>query len=573
MLSRLSTLSVLAIVSVAGSAAAQIPSRASTTTGPRPNAPLMLVATPYTTVADDSAAAVDAGIGLRERLRRNVGRDYNITTREKMNEQLGNSGYPADALLDQLSARTLASRGGASLLIFPTYQRVQGSHRLNARLTMIGATTGGAGHVVSMDLGSGESPRKLGERVADGMRQPLRAIAFARECYSNAANDQAKAIAAAERAIREVPNFAAAEYCWGEILRSRDSTSTEALAHYQNAVKSDPMSLEVYGKMGSIYHLRGDSANVISTYQTMLQVEPLDQVLRERAFQLFQIYGRPGAAEEVADAGIQRDPFNTDWYDLKSNACLMQEKYECAIDELERLWQVDSTRADSSFFSKITYATWNGSDTTRFVKWAVMGVERYPDHQEILDAATRAYALQGDADKAIDAVRRLVAINPYDLTPLLITANTLAEQGVPERVIDLVPTVKESGDEDAMNTIGQILVNAASSVAGQNLAKADSLSQAALDAGMTQEVFVTYANYFIGANMFDRVRTLSASVRQTRSCEEAREYQAVLTRAKPALEAASQSTNEQIRNFTASTIGPVNQELQAIPEMVAAFCN
>jgi tetratricopeptide (TPR) repeat protein len=573
MLSRLSTLSVLAIVSVAGSAAAQIPSRASTTTGPRPNAPLMLVATPYTTVADDSAAAVDAGIGLRERLRRNVGRDYNITTREKMNEQLGNSGYPADALLDQLSARTLASRGGASLLIFPTYQRVQGSHRLNARLTMIGATTGGAGHVVSMDLGSGESPRKLGERVADEMRQPLRAIAFARECYSNAANDQAKAIAAAERAIREVPNFAAAEYCWGEILRSRDSTSTEALAHYQNAVKSDPMSLEVYGKMGSIYHLRGDSANVISTYQTMLQVEPLDQVLRERAFQLFQIYGRPGAAEEVADAGIQRDPFNTDWYDLKSNACLMQEKYECAIDELERLWQVDSTRADSSFFSKITYATWNGSDTTRFVKWAVMGVERYPDHQEILDAATRAYALQGDADKAIDAVRRLVAINPYDLTPLLITANTLAEQGVPERVIDLVPTVKESGDEDAMNTIGQILVNAANSVAGQNLAKADSLSQAALDAGMTQEVLVTYANYFIGANMFDRVRTLSASVRQTRSCAEAREYQAVLTRAKPALEAASRSTNEQIRNFTASTIGPVNQELQAIPEMVAAFCN
>jgi hypothetical protein len=47
----------------------------------------------------------------------------------------------------------------------------------------------------------------------------------------------------------------------------------------------------------------------------------------------------------------------------------------------------------------------------------------------------------------------------------------------------------------------------------------------------------------------------------------------VLTRAKPALEAASRSTNEQIRNFTASTIGPVNQELQAIPEMVAAFCN
>ncbi len=570
MLSRMSALAVLAISTIAGSAAAQIPSRVSS--GPRPDAPLLLVATPFTTVAEDSSAAVEAGIGLRERLRRNVGRNYNITSREKMNEQLANSGYPADALLDQHSARTLASRGSASLLIYPTYQRSQGGHRLNARLTMIGATTGGAGHVVSMPLAD-DSPRKLGERVADEMRDPLRAMTYARECYNNAAGDQDKAIAAAQRAIKEVPNFGAAEYCWGEILRSRDSTSTEALAHYQNAVKSDPMSLDVYGKMGSIYHLRGDSANVISTYQTMLQVEPLDQVLRERAFQLFQIYGRPSAAEEVADAGIQRDPFNTDWYDLKSNACLMQEKYDCAIDELERLWQVDSTRADSSFFSKITYATWNGSDTTRFIAWAIKGVERYPNHQEILEAATRAYALQGDADNAIASVRKVLEINPYDLTPLLITANSLAEQGMPERVIEFIPLVKESADEEAMNTIGQILVNAASTVAGESPAKADTLSQAALDAGVTNPVLVAYANYFIGRNMFDRVRTLSASVRESRSCEEARDYLMVLNRAKPALEGAALSTNVQIQEFAAQTIGPVNQELGVVPDMISTFCN
>ncbi|HRP08117.1 MAG TPA: hypothetical protein PLL69_06470, partial [Gemmatimonadales bacterium] len=75
MLSRLSALTALTTVSIAGSSMAQIPSRASTT-GPRPNAPLLLVATPYTTFADDSAVAVEVGVGLRERLRRAVGRDY-----------------------------------------------------------------------------------------------------------------------------------------------------------------------------------------------------------------------------------------------------------------------------------------------------------------------------------------------------------------------------------------------------------------------------------------------------------------------------------------------------------------
>jgi hypothetical protein len=96
----------------------------------------------------------------------------------------------------------------------------------------------------------------------------------------------------------------------------------------------------------------------------------------------------------------------------------MQEKFSCAIDELERLWTVDSTRADSSFFSKITYAANGGNDTTRFVKWALKGVERYPDHQDILNAANRAYGMTGDADNAIASARKLMVINPYDPAPV-----------------------------------------------------------------------------------------------------------------------------------------------------------
>lgn len=571
MLSRLSTLSLVAIASITSAVPAQIVRR-STATGPRPGAPVLLIATPFTVVAEDSAAAVSAGIGLRERLRRNIGGDYNITSRETMNTQLANSGYPADAMLDQHSARTLATRGAASMLVFPTYQRTNPGHRLNARLTLIGATTGGAGHVVLLPLNEGERPEALGQRVAEAMRPAFRALTAARECYSNAAADQAKAIAAAEKAIKEVPDFGAAEFCWGEILRSRDSTSVAALAHYENAVKSDPMSLATYEKMGSIYHLRGDSVKVITTYQTMLQVDPLDQALRERSFQLFQIYGRPSAAEEVADAGIQRDPFNTDWYDLKSNACLMQEKYSCAIDELERLWTVDSTRADSSFFSKITYAANGGNDTTRFVKWALKGVERYPDHQDILNAANRAYGITGDAENAIASARKLMVINPYDPAPVNRTVVLLGNAGQADRIIEFLPVVKDAQDEDLSNNFAGVLVNAAGQVAATNLPKADTLSQAALDAAPTNPALLAYANYFIGLHMFEQLRTLNTSVRASRNCQEARDYLAVLQRAKPALEAAALSTDDRIKSFTTQALPPVNQELVAIPELISSFC-
>lgn len=570
MVSRLSVLTIVAVTTVAAVGAAQIPTQRQT--GPRPGAPMVLVATPYTVNVEDSSVAVRAGVGLRERIRRNSGRDYAIVSRDKMNEALETYGYPSDALLNTREAGTLAIRSGSRMLIYPLLTRNNtGGHRLTARFTAVGSSYG-AGHVVTVERSSGERPEAMGERAADDLRTAFRAMNTALECYNNAATDQNKAIAAAERATREIPNFGAAEFCWGEILRSRDSMSTQALTHYQNAVKSDPMALEAYARMGSIYHMRGDSSQVITTYQTMLEVDPLNQELRENAFKLFQIYGRPTAAEEVADAGIKRDPNNTDWYDLKSNACLMQEKYSCAIDELERLWTVDSTRADSSFFSKITYATLNGADTTRFIKWAQLGVERYPEHQEILDAASRAYVMSGDPERAIAISLKLFEKNPYDLNPILRTANALAESGEPMRVLELVEVVKSAEDEDGSNTLGQILVNSASQMANDSPAEADTLSQAALDVGTTNPLLISYANYFIGRNMFDQVRVLSQSVRQSRNCEDARAYLGVLERAKPALEAAGQSPNEAIRGFSAQTLGPVNQELGVVPDMITSFC-
>lgn len=577
MLSRLSTLSLVAATAFSGVTAAQIPNRVRDPNAPRPGALVMLVATPYTPVAEDSAAAVMSGVGLRERLRRLVGRDFNITTRETMNTQLGNSGYHPDAMLDQYSASTLASKGGASLLIFSTYQRANPGHRLNSRVRMVGATNGVAGHVISLPLAAGESPEKLGERVAAELRPALRALADARECYNSAASDQAKAIAAAQKAIAVVPNLGAAEYCWGEILRSRDSVSTEALAHFERAVQSDPMSLGTYEKMGSIYHLRGDSVKVISTYQTMLQVDPLDQELRERSFQLFQIYGRPSAAEEVADAGIQRDPFNTDWYDLKSNACLMQEKYSCAIDELERLWTVDSTRADSSFFSKITYAANHGNDTTRFVKWALKGVARYPDHQDILNAANRAYGITGDADNAIASARKLMVINPYDPAPVNRTVVLLGNAGQAERLLEFLPVVKDAQDEELSNNFGGVLVNEASKIGtGQtpDLVKAALLSQAAIDGGVTTPATLAYANYFVAANLMGQISPMSRAVRETsRTCEQVRAYKDLLDKAKPALDAAALAPNEAIKTYVTETALPgVGTELTFVAQLLPSVC-
>lgn len=567
---RLITLATLSLVTVGGVLPAQIPQRA---TSLNANAPRLLVATPYTPRAEDSLAAVEAGHGLRERLTRQVTRDYRVIARQQMNDALATYGYPADALLDYHAARTLAQGLSSPLMIFPRWLTIDGGrHRLSARLISTGTSRGAAGHVVSLDQAAGQKPEDVGERTADALRPLIRAYGDAVECYDNAATNRSKAVDAAQKAIRVVPNFGPAEYCLGALAQAADSTSQEALQHYTNAVQGDPFSIPAYAQMASIYFLRGDSAKVISTYQTMLEVDPLDQTLRENAYKIFQAFGRPGAAEEVADAGIARDPANTDWYDLKSNACLVQEKFSCAVQELERLFGVDSTRADTAFYSKITYAARLADDTTSYVKWAGKGVEKYPEHVGMLEEANRAYGWAGNAEGAIATAQRLLQLVPDNYEPVTRTVALLGTAGKAEEALVFLPLVRDSGDPDLKNTFGQVLVNAASQLAGTNLPKADTLSQAAIDAGMDNPQLLSFANYFIGANLFNTVREMSQSVRASRSCEEARTYQQVLQRARPALEGASQSTNEAIRNFTTQTLPAVTSELSAVEEMIGAFC-
>ncbi len=89
---------------------------------------------------------------------------------------------------------------------------------------------------------------------------------------------------------------------------------------------------------------------------------------------------------------------------------------------------------------------------------------------------------------------------------------------------------------------------------------------------MANEQLRVFANYFIAAHLAGEIQRLSQSVRQTKSCDDVHEYQAILQRAKPALEVASQSTNEQIKKFTDGFIGPVNTELGAMKQFEAAVC-
>ena len=87
--------------------------------------------------------------------------------------------------------------------------------------------------------------------------------------------------------------------------------------------------------------------------------DPPDAVEEKLRRTVEELVEEPAAAEEVADEGLQLDSANADLWELKSSACLFQnrpEKNRCAVEALERVYALDSVRVDSSFFTRLTFA-------------------------------------------------------------------------------------------------------------------------------------------------------------------------------------------------------------------------
>ncbi len=573
MLQRVSSVSLL-VMCLAGGMSAQIPQRARPLGAPAPNAPPLFVANPYTGVAADSLAAVTIGTGLRDRMTKSVvGRDWNVISREKMNEGLEAFGYPADAILTPTGARLFAQSSGIRYAIMPTLSKLpDGRFHLVARLIGTYNANDMAGFVAERDQEAGQDLDDFGSKIADEFKPALKALLQNEDCSNQIYTDTKKATEAAEKAMKTVPGFAPAKFCLGTMALLADSTSATAEQLFRDAISTDPYSLDSYQQLGVIFQKRADSAQVISTYQQMLRLEPLNPLLRETAFDLFRAYGSQDAAEQVADEGIRTDPNNTDWYDLKSNACMAQSKFACAITELETLYSVDSTKADSAFFRKINTAAQFGDDTVRYAKWAAKGLEKYPDDIPLLQHGVRAFAQAGDIDQAIATTQKLLTVVPDDHDPLRELIVLLGNGGHADRVREFVPTVKASGDEDLQNTLGNVLVNAASKLIQTDIVMADSLSQAAIDGGTTDQNLLSYANYFIAVHVLDQIRTMSLSVREAKTCEAATEYQTVLERGKLALTGASLNSDTRIQEYATGALTSVESELGAVAQMSEAFC-
>jgi tetratricopeptide (TPR) repeat protein len=552
---------------------AQIPTNSRIGNQPATPLPKLMVSNPYARRSEDSLTSVQIATALRNRMERVASGTYQVVTRAQMNEALVGYGYTPDAILQPPVQRQFASAVNARVLL-GTHMAQSQAGQVTVTARLIGLNDD-AGTVVVANRGAGQSLEAFGTAIADQLQPVIRASKEAKACVDQRTTDPRKSETAARRALTINPKNGLAHLCLAQLAFDRKAPSDTLIAMLNRAIEGDPQSLPALVMLAKEYQAKADTAKLITTYQQMLVAAPTNDQLRKEAMQIFLVSNRTDAARKAAEDAIALDEFNPDLYDLMSNVCIFENNYKCAVDALEKLYAIDSTKADSTFYMKIAAVAAQPAespDTVRLIRWAQAGVTKNPTNSTLVSQLLGAYALRSEVDSMISVAQRLMTIDTTSVAPALLVINELAKQNRVGDAMPLIEVVKQRGTADDKENVAIVIVNTAFKLLQepQDLVKAAELSRQAR--GMVDSATSTRAwpnaSYALGIATVVQVSKLDPQTEQQKSCDMARQEEALVLESIGALTAARSVNPAQVETY----LGYLNSLKPRVASMIRAYC-
>lgn len=537
----------------------------------------VFVANPYIQYSSlaDSAASVIIGTAMRDRLDGRLGADLSVITRQTMNTGLVTYGYSPNAILTLGSAMQLGKANSARL--FVTSVMTKGAGGLYSLVIRVTGLNEDAGQVIRMSAVAGQALPDFGSKAADQVIPILKdAHTFAKSCVDLASTKADKALEAANKALKITPNYGLAEYCLATMAMKKDSVGAEAKQHLENAVKGDPQSLFAWSQLAVIHQKTKDSTGAVADYQAMLKEDPTNNELAKQAVQVFRTYHRPDALKSLVNEQKKLDPTNPDWYDLAANGCLGDNDYRCALNEMEQIWIMDSTRADTAYFQKTIYIAQTLPDTQATLKWSRLAVKKFDSNVFFLSSLGRAYAQAGRGDSAVAMATRIMMTDAGQADQALLILNDLINGKQLRAAASFGPTMAKYGNENWKNQFGSLLANPGialnSAPEPKDTALMTYVGTQILGAGVTNAQVVTVGHYLIAAPMIPLLQPFSQSVRADKACPKVKDYETFLNTLLPHLDAMVAGPIQSIADYGKQLQPLVKGEIALIPQLTTAFC-
>ena len=224
----------------------------------------------------------------------------------------------------------------------------------------------------------------------------------------NSARDQKydAAIAAAKEGIALYPRATLARICMANVMITQKAPAAEQLAIAREIVSIDPRSRPGLAILASSYRALGQQDSAVVALTRLLATDPKNPRLQKDVVEELASVANPRLAKPVIDTAVMLNPGDPDLLRLRWRILLATRDYKEAFAQGDDLVKVDTSFADTAYFSLSAAAMAADSQFQKAAETAAKGLQKFNGQPSLTFIQIAALTQAGQNEQALAALTK-----------------------------------------------------------------------------------------------------------------------------------------------------------------------
>ena len=317
----------------------------------------------------------------------------------------------------------------------------------------------GEGMEQPLTVASGAKPGDIAARMSGEIASARKQIKGATDCQQSLRQrqyDEAKAHAA--KAIKEYDKSVFARICLLELAISTKASDDELIRISEEILAIAPENDRALEVVVDAYGRKGPAAEdkYLAALQKLLAADPTNTSLQASVVRALANAKKYDMAKPIIDEAVKQNPGDPELIKLQWGVYRAMGNFKGAIPIGEEMIKHDTAVADTVFYQQLVAAYLSDSQPQKAQEAAARGAAKFPNNATLWITVAQLARRNGQIPQALEAINKVIAINPKYPGLYLQKAAIFSEQ---DNIDSLKETLRGAvaAGEDRATAAGMIL--------------------------------------------------------------------------------------------------------------------
>ena len=575
------SLTFVGIAAAMATSAAPVLAQRAPVTGPRLMVPVF-------------AGPKPLGLQTADELRERLKTDYQVKTiwtvpKTDITGILDASGFRTDTAVSNADLRELARTARADEILIGTVTRTPNGVHVEPRL-VLSRDLAISQPLPPVDAGNvGGAVKAISKEVGNARKQ----LDAYNKCETAArAGNYDQAIQAANAGVGTYATATLVRICRLNAELAKKAPADTIIANAKDILRLDPKNKIALNAAGQALSDKSDALaktdsaqaaalndQAVQYWTTLISVDPSDTRMLETVIRKIVVSANPSIALPIIDDAVTDNPGNLQLLRLQWLIHLAAKDYRKAVDIGRTMVQMDTSLADTTYFTRQAAALSAVNDTAGVAAIVSEGVRKFPSNIGLASFQAQALKNAGKLPDALAAYKRLLTLNPKLEHGWLQVAQIYESMNQPDSALAALRKSAQSGSDSASFvaqyalSVGNTKYKAANALKSgepsDNAAKRAAMQQALTYLALSDSLAPSPTPKFLeGVAWFTIGQLAATDAPKAKSCDLATTADQAFTKAQIGLTQGGSTAPDAAKQY----LGYLNQFTPVVDAQVKKFC-